>query len=260
MSLPAETQAAIVEAMLSGNRVDLPPSLGPGPEAARRFDIHLRHYRASLTSTLIQKFPATVWLLGEGVLTRAAQEFIRFSPPRTACIAEYGHDFPEFLGRLDAAESRPYVEALARLDWLLGKAAIAVHEAPLQWSEIAAIGPELLPEARVTLQSGLKLMRADHAVDELILLYLNGDEPDEYSLAATESLIEVRGSRGGFSVTRLDPARFAFRQALCGGSSIGEAASSAIDADHGFDAGQALRSLADAGLIVSTAFQTRIHQ
>jgi len=152
------------------------------------------------------------------------------------------------------------VESFARLDWLLGKAAIAVLEAPLRWSEIAAIGPERLLETRVTLQSGLKLMRADHAVDELILLYLKGEEPLEYSLAAGESLIEVRGSRGEFAVTRLAPARFAFRQALCAGSSIGEAASNALDADHAFDAGQALRSLADAGLIVSTIVQARVHQ
>lgn len=260
MSLLAEAQAAIAEAMLSGDSAALPVSLARGPDGVKGFDIHLRHYKRSLTSTLIQKFPATAWLLGEDCLTWAAQRFIRVSPPRTPCIAEYGHEFSEFLAQLDIGESRTYVGSFACLDWMLGKAAIAVDEAPLQWSEIAAIGADFLLETRVMLQPGLQLLRATHPVDELILLYLNGSEPESYSLPAAESLIEVQGSRGRFSLRQLDPGLFAFRHALCSGSGIGEAASSAIDADREFDAGQALSSLVDAGLIVSTDVQAGVQK
>lgn len=246
-----DTQAAIANAMISGSDAELPDSLFRGRGGIRRFNIHIRHFQASLTSTLIQKYPATEWLVGRDLLALVALEYVRTGAPTTPCIAEYGGDFPEFLARSERTGHWPWIESFARLDWLLGKASIAIDEPPLRWSEITASGPEALLDTRVTLQPGMAFLRAAHAVDDIILSYLTGKEPQNGPVAVSETCIEIHGSRGAFSLSRISPSQFEFRHALYSGVQIGEAASMAMEVDSTFDAGQALRDLTDAGHIAA---------
>jgi hypothetical protein len=247
----AKTQAAIAKAVTSGSSAALPASLFDGPAGNRRFRIHLRHYQASLTATLMQKYPATQWLVGTGLITRVAFEYVRISAPGTPCIAEYGGDFPVFLAKHETTGRWPYIEAFAQLDWLLGKASIAVDAPPLRWSEVSAIGPEALVDTHLTLQRGIRFLRASHPVDDVILSYLAGKDRPSGIVRAAETIIEVRGSRGTYSLTRIDPSEFAFRFALHLRLPVGEAASAAIEVDPSFDTGRALRTLTDAGLIAA---------
>lgn len=248
----ADIQAAIAKAMISGDRNAVPQSLVGASGGARRFEIHVRHYRASLTGNLIRKFPATQWLTGKNPFATAALEYVQLRAPTTPCIAEYGVDFPEFLARCEHTGHYPYIEPFARLDWLLGRASIAVEEPPLPWSAIAAGDPERLLETRVTFQPGMQFLRAEYPVDEIILPFLAGKEAESRPAPMTETYIAIYGSRGEYSMTKIDPGQFEFRCALHAGRSIGEAASTGLDVDPEFDAGRALRRLADAGLIVST--------
>lgn len=247
----ADTQAAIANAMISGSGEKLPDSLFDDSSGNNRFRIHIRHYHASLTGTLIQKYPATEWLVGRDLLAAAASEYVRTGAPTTPCIAEYGRGFPAFLAQSDSTNDWPYIEAFARLDWLLGKASIAVDEAPLQWSDISASGPEALLDTRLTLQPGMRFLRAAHPVDDTIRSYLADKEPPNGRVGAAETRIEIRGSRGAFSLMRIDPGEFEFRLALHSGLPIGEAASAAIAVDPLFDAGRAVRSLTDAGHVAA---------
>lgn len=247
----ADTQEAIAKAVTSGSSADLPDSLFDDPAGNRRFRIHLRHYQASLTTTLIQKFPATQWLVGAELFTRLAFEYVRASAPGTPCIAEYGEYFPVFLAKQESTARWPYIDALAQLDWLLGKASIAVDEPPLRWSEISARGPEALVDTRLDLQPGIRFLRARHPVDDIILSYLADEDPPSRHLPAAETSIEVRGNRGTYSLTRIDRSNFEFRFALHSGLPVGEAASAAMEVDPLFDTGRALRTLADAGYIAA---------
>jgi hypothetical protein len=52
-------------------------------------------------------------------------------------------------------------------------------------------------------------------------------------------------------MTRLDAGTFAFRTCLKGGSTIGDAAEQAIEADPNFDAGGAAVALLSAGLVTA---------
>lgn len=256
MSRLADIESAVAAALLAGDPRLAPTALVGGHDPRARFTVHIRNYQASLRVALLEKFPATTWLLGGNLVSRAAAAYVRQHAPCTPCIAEYGNTFPAFIADFDGIENKPYVQSFARLEWALGRAAIAVDETALDWHAFASVTAEALLDAEVGLQPGVDYIRATHPVDALIQLFLSDTEPDSLELPAGETLIEVRGSRGAIGIGRLDDGDFAFRDALAAGRNIGEAATAALDADPDFDAGRALRELVNQALVISTCISS----
>jgi putative DNA-binding protein len=77
----AEIQAGIRDALVDGNGAAVARVLLGGSRPAQRLAIHQRHYVASLTRALVERFPATVWLVGSELVTHVATAFIRKHPP-----------------------------------------------------------------------------------------------------------------------------------------------------------------------------------
>lgn len=245
----ADFQAQVRGAIIGGERSSLAPAaLFGGRDPAKRFEIHRRHYEASLVRALAEKFPALVWLVGSPFVTERARAFVHQFPPRAPCIAEYGEDFPAFLAGQAEAERVPWLRSVGELEWRLGRAALAVEHAPLTLDAVAAVDPAWLADCVFTMQPGLHYLAAPWPVDELVKLFLSDSAPQSYALEAEDIGLEVRGARGSFAMTRLDAGAFAFRKALASHATIGLAAEQALDADPGFDAGCALLQLIAAGL------------
>jgi hypothetical protein len=224
------------------------PLIG-GTDARKRLIIHQRHYQVSLTTAIREKFPATAWLVGEGLVDDAAGRYVRAHPPERPCIAEYGETFPAFLARQPRAADLPYVQNFAELEWHLGHVSIAVDRPPVSWSEVAQHGSITLLNARVALQPGVRWLRASWAIDHLMTAYLTDSAPDTFLVACEDIHIQIRGARGALQFERIDPPTFAFRTALHADRTFGDAAEAALETDPGFDAGQALVALVSAGLV-----------
>jgi hypothetical protein len=247
----ADIQTALGQAMLTGDPSLAGDTLVGSYDRNTRLQIHLRHYASSLKAALDDKFPATRWLLGSALFADATAAYIRSHPPLTPCIAEYGSDFPTFVGHFERIAALPYVESFASLEWAVGRASIAVGMNPIEWHEIASVGSSALLDARLRLQPGLTYLLAAHDVDTLMRVYLSDREPATFLMPRGDAPIEIRGSRGSFGMARLDLATFTFREALRAGDSIGRAAGRALETDAGFDAGSALRALVGGGLVVA---------
>jgi hypothetical protein len=248
----AETQLGFSEAVVLGDSQhvgSLSSLLVGGRRPEKRLIVHQRNYRQSLVDAVLIKFPATGWLLGTQFLTEIATRFIRECPPQTPCIAEFGAGFPEFLSKCPAAARAPYVTDFAELEWCVGKVAIAVGGIPVTLEELSFIEAEALPDTLLELQPGLHYLSALWPVDELMELYLSETVPEHLEFSPAEVHIEVRGARGEFHFSRLDPAEAAFRKAISEGHSIGDAADSALEVNADFDPGRGLVALIDAGLI-----------
>jgi hypothetical protein len=176
----AEIQSAVTNALVRGDRRALAPILSGGANAEHRLAIHQRHYAASLTRALLDRFPATVWLVGSELVTDAAMSFIREQPPSKPCIAEYGESFPQHLGAHPSAASVPYLRQFAELEWHFGRLALATEDSPhvhhlhLNWS-----------------------------LDELIGVYLADSAPDTFALRSEDVWLEIRGLRGALQTNRL---------------------------------------------------------
>jgi len=253
----ADLQADVRRALTSGDVTSLASVLVGGGSPLQRLAVHQRHYEASLVAALLEKFPATVWLIGSDAVARAARMFVRMHPPLHPCIAEYGSDFPAFLVACHAGAIPPYVQSFAELEWAVAQASIAITEPPAAWPDVVAVGAEALPGAPMRLQPGLRFVDAKHAVDELLKVYLGGPEPDQFALIDEDAWIQVRGARGDVDLARLDAPTFTFRTALLGGRTLGRALEEALERDAGFDVAAALRALFADGLVVSLGRCTR---
>lgn len=247
----AETQLRFRDAMVHGDVQHVAPLLVGGRDPEKRLVVHQRNYQTSLVDALMVKFPATGWLTGTPFLTEAARQFVRKHPPQAPCIAEYGGAFPGFLSLCPGAGRMPYLGEFAQFEWHVGHVAIAIDAAPVPSEEFSAIDGDALPDTLLTLQSGLRYLRASWPVDEVLKLYLTETAPDHLELSPADVWIEVRGARGEFHFSRLDAAEFIFRKSISEGRSTGDAAECALDVNAGFDPGQALGALIAAGLVTA---------
>ena len=176
----AEIQAGIRDALVSGNAAAVGPWLSGGLRAERRLAIHQRHYATSVTRALVERFPATVWLVGSNLVTDAAASFIREQPPSKPCIAEYGEAFPQYLGAHPAATPLPYLTQFATVEWHLGRLALATDDSP-----------------------NVEYVQVNWALDELIGVYLSDTAPDRFELRHEDVWLEIRGVRGEVQMRRL---------------------------------------------------------
>jgi Putative DNA-binding domain len=246
-----DLQKHVRDAVVLSGGTGLDSLLLGGRDPSRRLAIHQRHYRVSLTRALLERFPATVWLVGSSFVTNAAREFGCTRPPSRPCIAEYGETFPEFLSTRSGAAETPYLRAFAELEWHLSRLALAVGVPALTMHDLSRSNAVTVGDAAVALQPGVHYFYADWAVDELISVYLSGDAPDHFTLHARDVWLEIRGTRGELSMNRLRHAEFTFRAALAAGKSVSDAAHSALDIETAFDPGAELLHLVREGLVVA---------
>lgn len=186
----AEIQTVIRAALIHGDNAMAVRLLHGGAHPEHRLGVHQRHYATTLTRALVERFPATVWLVGSDLVNHAAQSFIREHPPATPCIAEYGDTFPKHLGAQPGADALPYLTQFANLEWHLGRLALATDES-----------------------TNTHYLHLDWSLDELMAVYLADSAPEQFALRREEVWLEVRGARGELHMNRLTPADFDVRQA-----------------------------------------------
>lgn len=188
MPVLAEIQTGIRAALIHGDNAMAVRFLHGGVHPEHRLAIHQRHYATSLTRALVERFPATVWLVGSDLVIHAAQSFIREYPPTTPCIAEYGDTFPRHLGEQLGADALPYLTQFADLEWHIGRLALATDESTNTY------------------------LHLDWSLDELMVAYLADTAPEQFALRREEVWLEVRGVRGELHMNRLTQADFAARR------------------------------------------------
>jgi Putative DNA-binding domain len=254
----ADLQADGHRAVTSGDVASLASLLVGGGSPVHRLAIHRRHYEGSLVTALLEKFPATAWLIGSDAVAQAARAFVRAHPPARPCLAEYGSDFPAFLTAYHSSALPSYVRSFVELEWAVAQASIAISEPPVAWPDLVAIGAEALPGTALRLQPGLQCVHAGHAVDDLLKVYLVGSAPEQFTLSDEDAWIQVLGARGDVDFARLDAPTFAFRSAVLAGRPLGDAVEQALQRDAGFDTVFALRTLIAEGLVTSIGPRTRV--
>lgn len=245
----AEVQSLIRQAVVAGDTQGIESLFVGGESGRKRFEIHRRHYEASLVNAIVQKFPACTWLAGPSFITEAAIHYVHKYPPEAPCIAEYGDNFPAFLAGRPGAERVPYLREFAELEWHLGHVAIAIEESGLSAAELAVLPAESLADTILAMQSGVRYLKAGWPVDDLMKLYLAESAPEYLTFEPMPVWLEIQGARGEFIITRLEKSDFLFRNSIWNGRSIGDAAECALDADATFDPGRALASVFTTGLV-----------
>lgn len=246
----AETQGLFRAAVTGGPADDLLALVRTPGDAAERLDIYRRHHRESFRRHLRGRFPTLEWLVGTPGMIELADELLEAQPPRAPSLAEYGEGMVDIV-RGRGARHPSWLTDVARLDWHLGNLSVAVDHPPLEISALAKLDPAALPDVSVTLQPGLVYLQSPWPIDQLVHLRLTGGAPAEHHFEPHETFLELRGSRGRFSMNRQSRADLTFRHGLQQGRTFGDAAQPALDVAADFDLGAALVRIFADGLVVA---------
>ncbi len=128
MPMLAELQADFRRALLDGDESAVAGLVEGG---TARLDIHRNNLFASLGAALADTFPAVCRLVDPRFFAYATHEFVRRAPPRCAVLAEYGADFADFLADFPPCRGLAWLPDVARLEWLMARAACAADATPL---------------------------------------------------------------------------------------------------------------------------------
>ena len=250
-----ETQAAMRRALLDGDAEGLLSHLAAqGILAETQIAAYRNNVFASLTDVLRDAFPAICRLVDERFFAYAAHEFIRQHPPMRPCLADYGAQFSDFLAEFPPCRELSYLGDVARFEWLLSRAAHAENAVPIDPSALASLAPEDTPRLVLQLDPSLAYLASRWPIDRIWQANRRGaDEGVAIDLGAGGVHVEI-GRRDSAVVYRtLDPATFAFRQALGEGARLDAATMLALELDEAFDIAAAFADLFRDGVVTSFA-------
>jgi hypothetical protein len=248
----AELQAAFRRALLQDDAAAIAALVaGDGLAAAERVGVHRNNLFASLTAVLRDTFPAVCRLVDERFFAYAAHEFIAAEPPSRAVLAEYGADFPAFLRDFPPCRGFSFLADVARLEWLMARAARAAEAEPLAAAALAAIAPEDTPRLALWLHPALGFLASPFPVDRLWRANRPGGDAAPVDVDAGGVRLEIARSGGDVVMRPLDPGSFALRAALAGGAALEAAAAQALAAMPGFDLARALGALFRDGAVIA---------
>ncbi len=227
---------------------DLPPPTGlcawNNSDPAVRFAVYRNNVIVSLIDALADSFPVTQMLVGEPFFRAMAREFAYRCPPRSPVLANYGADFPAFIGNFPPAESLPYLADVARLEYAYIQAYHAADADVLPASEFtqALAQPENLPRLRLHLLPSASLLRSPYAMASLWVAHQAPEVtrlPDPYQ---PEAVLIIRPDLE-VKVLLIDAGTHALTQALQNDAPLAEATALAVESQADFDLTQALALL-----------------
>jgi hypothetical protein len=253
-----EMQGAFRRALIEGDEAAIIALVeADGIGASERVAIYRNNAACALTDVLRDTFPAVCRLVDERFFAYAAHAFVQRQPPERACLAEYGVRFPDFLADFPACRELIYLPDVARLEWLLNVAAHAEDTDTLPASALAGIAADEAPRLVFRLAPALGLLASPWPIDRI----WRANRPEsghEETIDLTQGGVHLEiGRHGGAVILRhLDPASFAFRDAIARGATLATATRATLALEERFDLEGALAALFAEGAIVAASVAT----
>jgi hypothetical protein len=230
---------------------------GDGVAPAARVGVYRHHVFASLTATLSATYPVVCRLVGSGFFAFATDAYIRREPPAGPCLVEYGGTFADFLGTFAPCAGHPYLADVARLEWAMKIALHAEDATPIAAARLASVPSEAVARLTFQLDPSAVWLRSPWPVDRIWRANQPGEDDETLvDIAAGGVQLELRRQADDVvTMSRLEPAQFAFRSALAAGMSLAAAADRALAENPSFDLTEALRALLGDALLVGFTFE-----
>lgn len=239
MIMPAlrELQLAFKDGLLGGDgEAALAQIEGDGLDPRARLAVYRHHILTTLTAALEAAYPVVCRLVDRRFFAYAADAFIGQHPPTGPCLAEYGAAFPDFLAGFPPCQGHPYLPDVARLEWAIHRASETLEAAPLDHARLSAVTPADMPRLRFAMDPTLSFLASPWPVDTIWRVHQDGGErAQRVDLGAGGVCLEVRAGGEEVIMRALEPATYAFRDALARGLALGEAASLTLESHPSFD-------------------------
>lgn len=192
--------------LCGGDDVALAHVAGDVVDAAKRLNIYRNNIAISLVGALRLAFPAVDKLVGPDFFASAAQAFIARYPPRTACLDDYGGEFPGFLAAFPAAAALVYLSDVARLEWTVNMALHAPDAPGLQPDALIGLAAGEHGRVRFVPHPSVRLLTVCYPADAIWRAVLHGDETALGAIAMTiePRRLMVQRAASGVAVVHLD--------------------------------------------------------
>jgi hypothetical protein len=253
-----EIQNSFRTALFSHDDEALKGLLEGGMAPASRFDAYKNNVYGSLASALEAAFPVIADLAGEENLRFLAHKFIEAHPPRRAQLYLFGDEFAGFLEKLPTVlEDFPFLPDLARLEWAVNESYFAPDGEPMPAEALAAFAAENYGRLCLEPHPSVRLINSDwpiwHFWDAGGLPESQSDEPDEEDLILDGDAVLVVRPRDQVEVVLLSPGDLTFLSAVNQGTTLGEAAAGAAEAEPEFDLTQAFAAHLQRGTFINAS-------
>lgn len=216
-----------------------------GLDARARLAVYRHHVLATLTATLAAAYPVVCRLVDQRFFAYAADAFIRRHLPTEPCLVEYGAGFPDFLASFPACGALPYLPDVARLEWAVHTAAQHADAASLDLARLRRVDPRDMAQLRFVPNPSVALLASPWPVDKIWKAHQEGTSEVLPDLHGGAVCLEVHAVGETVAMRVLEPATFAFRDALARGLTLGEAAGHALESYPSFDLQHAILELLD---------------
>jgi hypothetical protein len=171
----AEIQGEFAAAVFGADLGDIRPwirSNGMPPE--RRLALYRNNTLLGLAEALRDGFPVVHRLVGTEFFDVLARHFVAEHPPSSACLLDYGAEFPDGIAGFEPAASVPYLPDVARLEWAWHEAFHAADAPDFSVADLAAVPPERQAEVHWRLQPSVRLLASRWPV----LRIFQANQPD----------------------------------------------------------------------------------
>lgn len=226
-----------------------------------RIAIYRNNVFASLTDALKETFPVVCRLVDERFFSYAAHEFIANHPPARPSLVEYGRGFPNFLAGFPPCRELAYLPDVARFEWLMNAAAYAADAEPVSTESLSGVTPEHASLLVFGLHPSYGYLASRFPVDTIWRSNRPCDaEGEVVNLDSGGALLEVSRQGGDVVFRKLNPATFAFREALFQGDCVGMALERAFAIEPQFPAADALGALFGEGAVAAVTLPPAVEQ
>lgn len=231
-------------------------TFGPAEAVAAGLSVYRNTTAKGAADALRGNFPTVERLVGEAWFADCARLYATARPPKQPALIAYGADFPAFLADFAPAAGLPYLADVAGFDWLWLQAHTAADDAVLTPQLANEIGLEALFAMPLALHPATRFGWADTPAATIWRMNRPSARLDGGDVEIDwrgEGLLLAR-PRGEVESLVLDPADFAFLEAMGSGHSLGEAAGEVLAAHPAFDLGRAFAGLLIIGVFAAPHF------
>jgi hypothetical protein len=209
----AETQRWFAGAVMNDaalDEVDRRLSAGPRLGPRERFDVYRNGYVARLVECLEDDYPVLKHTLGEAAFEALCRAYVERHPSEAPNLNAYGRLLPSLC--------EDFAADLARLEWAIVE---VIHEPaarPLTMDKLASIPMEAWGTARLLASKALRLVPAEHRVNDYFQAVKDGRAP-EVPAASPSATVVYRSGRTVWRMS-LTPAMQRVLAALLAGKAL----------------------------------------
>ena len=216
----------------------------------KRCAVYRNNVHHSLVQALADSFPVVQQLVGEDFFTLMAKEYLYLSPPQSPVLLEFGAQFPEFVRRLEAAESLAYLADVASLELLWQQAYHGADAPSVDGQYFADIPAESLYESSPVCHPTLQLIHSEYSIGSIWQAHQDQQTNEQLNIEGPEWLIVVRPEYE-VHVYFMDEPGYRFIERLAQGERLGAVITELSESFPEWDIGQTMAFAIQNGFFVA---------